>query len=151
MRCPSCGTIGESSVINTSVDNQGVVRRRRECQHCGKRFSTVERPVVATPTIIKSSGERQAFDRDKLHRGIQLSCGKRPIATSDVDRIVDKVEAHLQSLNEDEVSSRVVGDMVVEELKRLDPIAYIRYAIVYLGLDDLESVQAEINKLLNTK
>ncbi|NJL94982.1 MAG: transcriptional repressor NrdR [Anaerolineae bacterium] len=104
---------------------------------------------MATPLIVKSSGERQDFNRDKLMRGIRVSCGKRPIASADIDRLVDRVEAHLQSLGQDEVSSRVVGDMVVEELKRLDPIAYVRYAIVYLGLDDLESVRAEIDVLLS--
>lgn len=148
MRCPYCGVVGDSSVVNTSVDVQGLVRRRRECRACGRRFSTVERPVIATPLLVKSSGERQGFDRDKLIRGIRVSCGKRPIATADIERLVDKVEAYLQSLGQDEVSSRVVGDMVVSELKKLDPIAYIRYAIVYLGLDDLESVQRELNTLL---
>ena len=149
MKCPFCGTVGKTHVIDTTNDARGGVRRRRACEVCGKRFSTVERPVIATPLIVKSSGERQEFDREKLIRGIRVSCAKRSISSTAVERMVDKVEAHLQSLGQDEVSSRVIGDMVISELKELDPIAYIRYAIVYLGLDDLESVRAETDKLLS--
>jgi transcriptional repressor NrdR len=149
MKCPYCGVVGESSVIDTAPDGRGTIRRRRECHACQRRFNTIERALVMTPLLVKSSGERQEFDREKLIRGIRVSCGKRPIAAADMERLVDKVEAYLQSLGQDEVSSRIVGDMVVEELKKLDPIAYIRYAIVYLRLDDLESVRAEIDKLLS--
>lgn len=148
MKCPFCGAIGKTHVLDTANDARGI-RRRRECEVCRKRFSTVERPVIATPLIVKSSGERQEFDREKLMRGIRVSCAKRSISSAAIERMVDKVEAHLQSLGQDEVSSRVIGDMVIAELKELDPIAYIRYAIVYLGLDDLESVRAETDKLLS--
>ena len=148
MKCPYCGITGESQVIDTSHDARGNIRRRRECKACGKRFSTIERSVIATPLIVKTSGERQEFDRDKLIRGIRVACAKRPVPAADIERLVDRIEAHLQSLGRDEVNASVVGDMVIEGLRTLDPIAYIRYAIVYLGLDNLEAVRAETDKLL---
>ncbi|MFP4323065.1 MAG: transcriptional regulator NrdR [Anaerolineales bacterium] len=149
MKCPYCHTDGQSQVVDTAHDTRGNIRRRRECKTCGKRYSTLERPIIATPMLVKSSGERQEFDREKLFQGIRVACAKRPVATADIHRLIDGIEANLQSLGTDEVSSRVVGDQVVEGLKELDPIAYIRYAIVYLGLDDLEAVRAETDKLLS--
>jgi transcriptional repressor NrdR len=103
---------------------------------------------VATPLLVKSNGERQEFERDKLFRSIRTACGKRPISVMAINHLVDRIEIHLQSLGKEEVNSRVVGDMVVEGLKEIDPIAYIRYAIVYLGLDNLEAVRTETDKLL---
>ena len=149
MKCPYCGIVGESAVVDTTTETRGTVRRRRECHNCNRRYSTVERPLVATPLIVKTSGERQEFDRDKLMRGIRVSLGKRPISNTDIERLVDKVETYLQSLGQDEVPSRTVGDKVVQELKKLDPIAYLRYAIVYMGMDDLASVRREIDRLLD--
>lgn len=151
MKCPYCGSIGESGVIDTSHDARDNIRRRRECRNCGRRYSTIERAIVATPLLIKSSGERQEFDHEKLMRGIRVACAKRPVSSAEVQRLVDRIEAHLQSLGRDEVPSKIVGDMIIEELKKLDPIAYIRYAIVYLGLDDLEAVRAETDKLLTER
>lgn len=148
MKCPYCEADGQSRVIDTTHDAQGGIRRRRECKQCGRRFSTYERVLRATPLVVKSNGDREAFDREKLIRGIQISCGKRPIPAADIKALVDRIETHLQQLGRDEVSSRVIGDMVIEGLKALDPIAYIRYAIVYLGLDNLTSVRNIIDGLL---
>lgn len=148
MKCPYCEADNQSRVIDTTHDSQGGIRRRRECKQCGRRFSTYERVLRATPLVVKSNGDREAFDREKLIRGIQISCGKRPIPAGDIKALVDRIETHLQQLGRDEVSSRVVGDMVIEGLKALDPIAYIRYAIVYLGLDSLTSVRDIIDGLL---
>lgn len=148
MKCPYCDVDDKSHVVDTTRDLQGGIRRRRECKACGRRFSTYERVLRATPLLIKSNGEREAFDRDKLVRGIQIACAKRPIPASGITGLVERIETHLQNLGRDEVSSRVVGDMVIEGLKELDPIAYIRYAIVYLGLDSLASVRDMIDGLL---
>jgi transcriptional repressor NrdR len=135
-------------VIDTTHDARGGVRRRRECRKCKQRFSTYERPILATPLIIKQDGTREEFDRDKLIGGIRISCAKRPVSAADIERLVGEIESTLQSMGRAEVSSRVVGDMVIAGLKELDQIAYIRYAIVYLGLDDLESLRDEIDRLL---
>jgi transcriptional repressor NrdR len=149
MQCPYCGS-DKLKVLDTTDIKNGI-RRRRECQSCGERFTTYERPLATTPVLIKGDGNREEFDREKLKRGIWNACAKRPIPAAEIDRLAMRVEAYLQSLGRSEVSSRVVGDMVIGGLKDLDPIAYIRYAIVYLGLDDLESVRTEIDKLLAEK
>ncbi len=146
MQCPYCGSNALKVLDTTDIKNG--IRRRRECLVCNERFTTYERPLAATPMLIKANGNREEFDPDKLKRGIWSACAKRSIPAAEVDRLVARIETHLQSLGRPEVSSRVVGDMVIEGLKALDPIAYIRYAIVYLGLDNLLSVRAEIDKLL---
>ena len=149
MRCPYCKH-DSSSVIDTSHDSRGGVRRRRECENCGQRFSTYERPFLATPLIVKQDGSREEFDREKLIRGIRISCAKRPVSAADIERLVGEIETALQAMSRSEVSSRVVGDMVINGLKDLDQIAYIRYAIVYLGLDDLHAIRKEIDRLLES-
>jgi transcriptional repressor NrdR len=138
-------------VLDTSHDAHGGIRRRRECLKCGQRFSSYERPILATPLIIKQDGTREEFDRDKLLRGIRIACAKRPVSAADIERLVGHVEAQLQKMGKAEVSSRVVGDLVINGLKELDQIAYIRYAIVYLRLDDLHALRDEINRLLEDK
>ena len=148
MKCPYCDADNKSRVIDTTRDMQDGIRRRRECKVCGRRFNTYERVMRATPLLIKSTGDREAFDREKLIRGVQIACAKRPITASAISELVDQIETHLQNMGRDEVSSRVVGDMIIEGLKRIDPIAYIRYAIVYLGLDSMTSVRDMIDTLL---
>jgi len=130
---------------------RGVIRRRRACVSCDERFSTYERPILATPLLIKQDGTREDFSRDKLTAGIRVSCAKRPISAADIERMVGEIEADLQHLGKAEVSSRVVGDQVMRRLKDLDEVAYIRYAIVYLGLDDLDAVRSEIDRLLGSR
>ncbi len=148
MKCPYCGAVADSRVVDTSHDARGGIRRRRECKSCGERFSSYERAILSTPMLIKSGGEREPFDREKLIQGMRIACAKRPVAAADLERLADQIETNLQRMGKAEVSSRVVGDMVVEGLKSLDAIAYIRFAIVYLRLDNLDSIQQEINKLL---
>lgn len=149
MRCPICQS-DNSKVLDTTHDTRGGVRRRRECLSCKQRFSTYERPILATPLLIKQDGTREEFDREKLIRGIRISCAKRPVTATDIDRLIGEIEAALQTMGRAEVSSRVVGDMVIAGLKEMDQIAYIRYAIVYLGLDDLRSIRNEIDRLLDS-
>jgi transcriptional repressor NrdR len=147
MRCPYCKH-HDSKVLDTSHDSHGGIRRRRECLKCRQRFSSYERPILATPLLIKQDGAREEFDREKLARGIRISCAKRPVSAADIERMIGHVESSLQKLGKAEVSSRVVGDLVMATLKEADQIAYIRYAIVYLGLDDLQSIRTEIDQLL---
>ncbi len=147
MRCPYCKH-HDSKVLDTSHDSHGGIRRRRECLKCRQRFSSYERPILATPLLIKQDGAREEFDREKLARGIRISCAKRPVSAADIERMIGLVETQLQKLGKAEVSSRVVGDLVMTTLKEVDQIAYVRYAIVYLGLDDLQSIRTELDKLL---
>lgn len=147
MRCPYCQN-ERSKVVDTTHDSRGGVRRRRECLACEQRFSTYERTILATPLLIKQDNTREEFDREKLIKGIRIACAKRPVSATDIERLVGEIESTLQSLGRSEVSSRVVGDMVIAGLKKMDLIAYIRYAIVYLGLDDLSSIRGEIDRLL---
>jgi len=150
MRCPYC-QYHDTKVIDTSHDSHGGIRRRRECLRCKQRFSSYERPLLATPLIIKQDGAREEFDRQKLERGIRIACAKRPVSAEDIERLIGQVEVELQRLGKAEVSSRVVGDLVIKGLKELDQIAYIRYAIVYLRLDDLYALRNEIDRLLLEK
>jgi transcriptional repressor NrdR len=147
MRCPYCQH-NDSKVIDTTHDSHGGIRRRRECLSCGQRFSSSERPILATPLIVKQDGTREEFDREKLERGIRIACAKRPVSAADIERLVGQVEAELQKQGKAEISSRVVGDLAIKGLKEMDQIAYIRYAIVYLRLDDLHALRNEIDHLL---
>ncbi len=147
MRCPYCQN-EESRVLDTSHDARGGVRRRRECERCGQRFSTYERPILATPLIVKQDGTREEFDREKLGRGIRIACAKRPVSAADIEHLIGEIESSLQRMGRAEVPSRVVGDTVINGLKNLDQIAYIRYAIVYLHMDDLREIRQEIDRLL---
>lgn len=147
MHCPYCQHT-QSKVLDTTHDSRGGVRRRRECDNCNQRFSTYERPILATPLLIKQDGTREEFDREKVGRGIRIACAKRPVSAAQIERLLGEIEVTLQRMGRSEVSARVVGDMVINGLKELDQIAYIRYAIVYLHLDDLHAIRKEIDRLL---
>jgi transcriptional repressor NrdR len=146
MKCPYCET-ERTRVIATDHDVRGV-RRRRECADCGQRFTTLERAIQVTPLVVKRDGRREEFDRDKLLSGLRIACTRRPVSTDDLERLADRVEDRVQQTGRAEVPSRMIGDSVIAELRELDPVSYIRYAIVYLGLEDLEAVRTEINQLL---
>ncbi len=147
MKCPYCHG-QQTRVIDTSHDSKGGVRRRRSCLECEQRFSTYERAIMVSPLVIKSDGTREEFDRDKILEGIRISCAKRPVSAADMERLVGEIESSLQSMGKAEISSRVIGDLVIGGLKELDKVAYIRFAIVYLGLDDLQDIQDELDRLL---
>jgi transcriptional repressor NrdR len=147
MKCPYCDH-EKTRVLDTSHDTRGGIRRRRVCVNCKQRFSTYERAILATPMLVKRDGIREEFSRDKLMAGIRVACAKRPVAAVDIERMVGEIEAELQQMGKSEVPSRLVGDRVIRQLKALDEVAYIRYAIVYLRLDDLDSIREEIDQLL---
>jgi len=147
MKCPYCEH-EKTRVIDTSHDTRGGIRRRRVCTNCSQRFSTYERAIMATPLLVKRDGIREEFSREKLTAGIRVACAKRPVAATDIERLVGEIEAEHQQMGKAEVPSRLVGDRVIKQLKSLDQVAYIRYAIVYLRLDDLESIRDEIDHLL---
>ncbi len=149
MRCPYCGN-KRTRVIDTTRSEQSI-RRRRVCRGCERRFSTIERAILTTPLVIKQDDRREEFSHEKLLAGLRIACARRPISSDDLERLVDRVEDQIRQMGKAEVPSRVIGDLTVEELKALDPVSYIRYGIVYLGLDDLESVRAEIDRLLEER
>ena len=147
MQCPQCGNL-ESRVIDTTPDSHNGIRRRRECEQCHFRFSTYERLVISTPMVIKKDNTREEFSREKLLHSIKIACVKRPIPAEEMERLAGEVEANLQKMRKLEVPSRTIGDLVIEGLKKMDPIAYIRYASVYLPLASLEEFRNEIDRLL---
>lgn len=148
MQCPYCGQ-PDSRVVDTRATGESI-RRRRECQNCRKRFTTYEQ-ISEALLIVKRDGRREPFDRHKLLQGIRIACAKRPIAMTDIDRTVDQIEEHLFAQGKAEVKSEIIGQMVLEKLKELDPLAYIRYAIVYMEMDDVETLQQEIQRLLTDR
>jgi len=145
MKCPYCGS-SESRVIDTRDATQGI-RRRRECRACGQRFTTYER-VTNTLMVVKSDGRREPWHPGKILNGVRIASAKRPIPVEELERLVARVEERVFAQGKAEVTSEYVGQLVLEELKALDEVAYIRFATVYLELGDLEAVRAEIDRLL---
>jgi transcriptional repressor NrdR len=145
MQCPYCGQ-ADSRVVDTRATGESI-RRRRECQTCRKRFTTYEQ-ISEALLIVKRDGRREPFDRHKLLQGVRIACAKRPIAMTEIERIVSQIEEHLFSLGRAEVSSDAIGQLVLEKLKELDSLAYIRFAIVYMAMEDVETLQREIQRLL---
>lgn len=144
MKCPKC-TSDDISVIDSRSDNDSI-RRRRECQKCQFRFTTFERIELALPMVIKKDGSRQVFDRKKILGGFIRACEKRPVSMDTIERTVEDLEQQIQERCLKEIDSRVVGDLVVEKLKSIDKIAYIRFASVYREFSDvnqfLEALQS---------
>lgn len=146
MECPFCGS-DDTKVVDTRHDPQGNVRRRRECASCEQRFSTVERAILTNPLVVKRDGRREEFEPEKLMSGLRIACARRPISAEHLDRVVERVEYAIRQTGRTEVPSQMIGDIVIEELRKLDEVAYIRYAIVYMGLRDLESIREVIDQL----
>ncbi len=145
MQCPYCGQ-PDSRVVDTRATGESI-RRRRECQSCRKRFTTYEQ-ISEALLIVKRDGRREPFDRHKLLQGLRIACAKRPIAMADIERIVDQIEEHLFGLGKAEVRSEVIGEMVLGKLKELDALAYIRFAMVYMEMEDIQSLQVELDRLM---
>ncbi len=146
MPCPFCGA-EDSRVIDTRQVG-GAVRRRRECQSCHRRFTTYERVARASVMVVKRDGRREEFDRQKLYEGIRRACAKRPVSTEAMEQLVDQIENRLCGLGQSEVPSRAIGEMVVERLRELDGVAYVRFASVYRSFTDLEDLKREVDGLL---
>jgi len=149
MKCPYC-TSSTSRVIDTRPSGERI-RRRRECTACERRFTTYEYIALSNPIVVKRDGRREEFDRDKLLMGVRKACAKRPISMNDLERLMDQVEAEVHQLGKAEISSRVIGDIVMRRLRELDELAYILFASVYLPLTDLESMKEEVDRLLERR
>lgn len=150
MRCPSCGARETRVLDKRDSDENSSTRRRRECQACLRRFTTYERPEVANLILVKKDGRRQVFSREKLRESLQKACTKLPISAESIERIVDQVESGLRARDALETPSSVVGDLVMEKLRVLDKVAYIRFASVYRAFADVSSFEDELRKLLRT-
>ena len=131
MHCPFCGNDDTQVKDSRPTDDGAAIRRRRQCPACGGRFTTFERVQLRELTIVKKSGKRELFERDKLARSIEIACRKRPVAPERIERLVNGVVRRLESLGESEIDASQVGEMVMEALQALDPVAYIRFASVY--------------------
>jgi transcriptional repressor NrdR len=149
VRCPYCQH-GESKVIDSRDAQDGeVIRRRRECLNCGRRFTTRERVEEVLPLIVKKDGRREAFDREKLISGLKKACQKRPVSMDAMERIVAEVERELQESGEKEVPASFIGERVMAALKNLDPVAYVRFASVYRSFRDVNEFMDELKGLLS--
>jgi transcriptional repressor NrdR len=153
MNCPVCKK-GDTQVIDSRESEDGsLIRRRRECLKCGHRFSTVERLERKPLTVIKKDGRKVLFDRAKLSNGIYKAVEKSPVEneTEKIEKMIDAVEQEIYDLGEDAVASKKIGDIVMKHLKRLDKVAYIRFASVYREFQDLDDFREEIKKLIDKK
>ena len=150
MKCPFCSH-QESKVIDSRPTEDNTIRRRRECIKCKGRFTTYEKIESSPIMVIKKDDTRQAFDRDKIINGMIKSCEKRPVSREDIEKAVDRIEKKIQNTMKKEVSSREIGEMVMEELKNLDEVSYVRFASVYREFKDLQSFVDELEKILNKK
>lgn len=147
MHCPYCGA-PDTRVVDSRLASEGSqVRRRRECAHCGTRFTTFETTALDMPQVVKSDGGRQPFDAAKLRAGIERSVQKRPVSTDDVDAAIDRIKRRLVAAGEREIPSRTIGEWVMDELKRLDQVAFVRFASVYRRFEDVNAFREEIEKL----
>lgn len=147
MRCPFCSA-EETKVVDSRLVAEGYqVRRRRECIQCHERFTTFESAELIIPKIIKNNGTRQPFNEDKLRRGIQHALEKRPVSANDIERAIERIIHQLRATGEREVPSKLVGTLVMNELKQLDKVAYIRFASVYLSFENINEFSKEIEKL----
>ena len=147
MKCPFCGA-DETAVADTRIHDDGdIVRRRRRCLKCDKRFTTYERAELRLPQIIKKNGSRVDFDRDKLAASLLLALRKRPVSSAMVEAAIALIEEKLLSLGEREVASEKVGEMVMRELKKLDKVAYIRFASVYRNFEDVDAFSRAIREV----
>jgi len=151
MRCPFCAGVDSKVVDSRLSQGDEVTRRRRECETCAQRFTTYERVELILPMVVKKDGRREAFERDKVLAGLRRACEKRPVASEQLDRVVDQVERSLSEAPEREVDSRTIGEQVMEQLRDLDKVAFVRFASVYRSFQDVEEFRAELDRLLSRK
>ena len=151
MKCPFCGLDNTRVIDSRPADDNSSKRRRRLCDECGKRFTTYERIDTIPMTVIKSNGTRETFDKNKLISGIMKSCNKRPITAKQIQEIADDVENAVMSSMDKEIESKEIGSMVMDRLKDIDEVAYVRFASVYRQFKDINTFMEELNKIMDEK
>ena len=147
MFCPFCNVDDTKVIDSRLVANGGQVRRRRECGACGERFTTYELAELVMPRVIKTDGSRQSFDEDKLRAGLQRALEKRPVSIEQIEVAISQIKHFLQVTGEREVPSQIIGEEVMRQLRKLDAVAYVRFASVYRSFQDISEFQAELNRL----
>ena len=151
MKCPYC-SYSESKVIDSRPADEGTsIRRRRECLSCGKRFTTYETVESLPMVVIKKDGSRQSFDKQKILGGMIRACEKRPVPLAELEKIAEEIEQDLQNSMDREISTESIGERVMEKLRSVDQVAYVRFASVYRQFKDIDTFMAELNKLLAEK
>jgi transcriptional repressor NrdR len=151
VKCPYCGNLGDKVVDSRESKEGEVIRRRRECLECGRRFTSYERIDEIPYMVVKKDGRRERFERQKLVAGLLKACEKRPVRVAALELIADRVEAALQEKPEREMSTEEIGAYVMQELKQLDKVAFVRFASVYRNFRDLDEFKHELNELLRTR
>ncbi len=151
MRCSFCGFEDSKVLDSRQVEDGRSIRRRRECQQCGKRFTTYERVEEVSLLVVKRDGSREIFDKNKILAGLVRACDKRPVAVSVLDDMVNDIEKELRNSMEKEVSAKQIGDMVMARLRQVDDVAYVRFASVYRKFEDIETFMKEIHSMLSEK
>ncbi|MCC2642680.1 MAG: nrdR [Nitrospira sp.] len=147
MKCPFCDDV-EDKVVDSRMAKEGeVIRRRRECLSCKRRFTTYERVEETMPVVVKKDGRREPFDRSKIVSGLKKACEKRPISTATIETVTDRIEKRIQEMGETEIVSTSVGEEVMKELSQLDQVAYVRFASVYREFKDIDQFMEEIKAL----
>ncbi|HTH80566.1 MAG TPA: transcriptional regulator NrdR [Ramlibacter sp.] len=147
MKCPFCGNV-DTQVVETRVAEDGdFIRRRRQCASCEKRFTTYERPDLTYPAIVKKDGRRIDYERDKLRASMNLALRKRPVSTEQIDAAVERIEEKLLNLGAREISSNRIGELVMRELRKLDKVAYVRFASVYRSFEDIDEFKTLVDEV----
>ncbi len=151
MKCPYCENADTKVIDSRHTEDGHAIRRRRECDVCGKRFTTYEKIEEIVLMVVKKDGTREAFDRNKVLNGIMKACQKRPVPMSEIERMVGEIERGLNNMMEKEVQSSFIGELIMDQLKKVDEVAYVRFASVYRQFTDVNTFVAEIEKLLGNK
>jgi len=151
VKCPFCAFVDNKVIDSRLTKDNDVIRRRRECLDCGRRFTTYERVEEMLPLVVKKDGRRETFDRNKILTGIIKACEKRPISITVIEKTVDSIEASFTDVGEREVPCSMIGEKVMEHLKELDEVAYVRFASVYRSFKDINEFMAELKELLDDK
>ncbi|KMT21418.1 transcriptional regulator NrdR [Clostridium cylindrosporum] len=151
MRCPFCGNVETKVLDSRPTEDSASIRRRRECLNCLKRFTTYEKIEDIPVYVIKKDGTREPFSKRKILNGVLRSCEKRPVSISDIESLVDEIERHVQNTMNREISSNYIGEIVMEKIKKLDDVAYVRFASVYKQFKDINTFLNELHKILEEK
>jgi transcriptional repressor NrdR len=151
MKCPYCTKIDNRVIDSRLSKDARTIRRRRECMGCGRRFTTYEKLEEVLPMVIKKDGRREPFNRDKIISGIKKACQKRPVSITKIEEFVDSIELHFQELGRKEIESTEVGEMVINNLKEWDEVAYVRFASVYRQFRDINEFMAELEGILKSR